>query len=237
MSVLAFSMPRRRPFSITMAHASVIAPVQAICSANDTPLKPLSGGRIAAALISAARRERQLRDGVVEHPADHGGVVAGGGDDHDEEKPSDGHAERKAAGRKRADRAAPRVPAERELGHQRGHADDDGDEGVEEDERRAAEHADHVREAPHVPETDGHADDRHEGAKARAKGFAGAGHHAGAIVCAVVINQRRCGSHIRRAAGRGRPATFSSELSVAEAFSHLLVPCSCFTSRPLTSDL
>ncbi len=63
--------------------------------------------------------------------------------------------------------------AERELGHQRRHADHDRDEDVEENERRAAELSDHVRKPPDVAESDRDADDRHQRAESRRERLAG----------------------------------------------------------------
>src|SRR5262249_8023768 len=96
-----------------------------------------------------------------------GGVVAGRRDDEDEEEPSNSRAAGDAGGLERADGSTPRKSAQRELRHQRRSADRDGDEDVEQHERRAAELSDEVRISPDVPQADRHADDRDQRAEAR----------------------------------------------------------------------
>ena len=185
---------------------------------------PCRGGRIADGIDGDVARRRQLADRVVQHPPDHRRVVARGGGHDDEEEPADVPC-RTAARRSANAPTGPRrvMAAERELRHQRRHADDDRDERVEEDERGAAELSDHVREAPHVAEPDGHADDRHQRAEARREGFArcfaGSGHVARVTAASTssarvdvvdrVVEVRRKADHAARAPMVGRRARAS----------------------------
>ena len=64
------------------------------------------------------------------------------------------------------------MASERELGHQRRHADHDRHERIEEHERSATELPHHVWKTPHVAQPDRHADDRHQPAEAGRKRLA-----------------------------------------------------------------